>query len=391
MKAYIRHVWHSILRGDWILLILCLFTTGFGCLAIASATNYMGSTNYVLTQIFAAVIGIIFYALASSVDLEFLSENRRWLVIINLFLLALLIPFGVTINGNRSWIDLRILPMNIQVAEVCKIFFIVILASVMNSHQRRISNPKSVLHMACHMLLIVGVNMVLSGDLGVSLIFAAIFLGMAIGGGVSILWFLGGIVLVAAVGPFVYNNFLGEYQKLRIEVLFNPDLDPLGRGPRYHTVQSLKSLTGGGMTGQGLFSGRRTQGMDTLFARHTDYIYSSIGEEMGFVGCICVLVLLLAIVARIIWVGMRSPDYMRKLVCFGAASAMIFQIIVNVGMCMGVMPVIGLTLPFISYGGSSLVTTYLMLGLVSGVYARPRPSSHERYIRPPYMAAPRLQ
>ncbi|MEF2837808.1 MAG: FtsW/RodA/SpoVE family cell cycle protein, partial [Oscillospiraceae bacterium] len=118
---------------------------------------------------------------------------------------------------------------------------------------------------------------------------------------------------------------------------------------------------------------------------HTDYIFAAIGEELGFVGCALVTLALLAIVVRVIWVGTRSPDYMRRLVCFGAASALIFQIISNIGMCIGITPVIGLTLPFVSYGGSSIVTLYTMLGLVSGVYARPSTTSQERYVQPPYM------
>ena len=101
------------------------------------------------------------------------------------------------------------------------------------------------------------------------------------------------------------------------------------------------------------------------------------------IGCAAVLVLLALIVARCIWVGTRSQDYLRRMICFGCSAVMIFQIIINVGMCLGILPVIGLTLPFISYGGSSIVTIYAMLGLVSGVYARPSPVSHERYIRPP--------
>ena len=109
----------------------------------------------------------------------------------------------------------------------------------------------------------------------------------------------------------------------------------------------------------------------------------AIGEELGYVGCIFVLVLMALIIGRCIYVGLRSTDYMRKLICFGAASALIFQVMINVGMCIGVMPVIGLTLPFISYGGSSILSLYAMLGLVSGVYARPKATSHERYIRPP--------
>ena len=207
---------------------------------------------------------------------------------------------------------------------------------------------------------------------------------MAFAGGVSILWFLiaGGALAVAL--PFIYNYVMDGYQRLRIQVLFDPTLDPLGTGARYHTMRSLRSLTGGGISGQGLFQGHRTNTFGALYAQHTDYIFSAIGEELGFVGCLLVVAALVCIIARCIWVGNRSQDYMRRLICYGVASAIIFQIIVNVGMCIGVMPVIGLTLPFISYGGSSLVSMYAMMGLVSGVYARPAATSHERYIRPPY-------
>jgi len=188
---------------------------------------------------------------------------------------------------------------------------------------------------------------------------------------------------LAVLLPFIYTYIMDPYQQLRIQVLFDPELDPLGTSARYHTMRSLRSLTGGGMTGQGLFNGNRTQTPEALYAQHTDYIFSAIGEELGFLGCLLVLVLLVLIIARCIWVGNRSQDYMRRVICYGAASALIFQMIVNVGMCIGVMPVIGLTLPFVSYGGSSLVSLYAMLGLVSGVYARPAPASHERYIRAP--------
>ena len=164
-------------------------------------------------------------------------------------------------------------------------------------------------------------------------------------------------------------------------VLINPEYDKMGIGARYHSKINLQSLTGGGLTGQGLFNGTRTQD-GNLFAQHTDYIFSSIGEELGFFGCVAVMLLELAIIARCIQVGARCPDYMRRLICFGAASAMMFQVLINVGMCIGVMPVIGLTLPLISYGGSSVVTIYAMLGLVSGAYARPQSMSHERYIQP---------
>ena len=234
--------------------------------------------------------------------------------------------------------------------------------------------------MVFHLGLLVGLNMVLSKDLGVSLIFVFIFVGMAFAGGVSIWWFALAGGSIAAAAPILWQ-FLGTHQKNRIMILFDPTIDPQGINERYHSKINLQSLTGGGLTGQGLFNGNRTQG-GRLFAQHTDYVFSSIGEELGFFGCVFVMILELAIISRCIYVGVRCQDYMRRLVCFGAASALIFQVIINVGMCIGVMPVIGLTLPLISYGGSSIVTIYAMLGLVSGAYARPESLSHERYIQP---------
>ena len=371
-------------NGDKILLLLCMVATAFGCLIISSATSYTGSIRFVIIQIVASLMGMGLFAFISSIDAEFFSEHRTILVAICCFLLLLLIPFGTDNDtGNKSWLDIPLMPVDIQPAEICKLFYILITASVMAAYQNRISHPKSVIHTAFFLMLIVGLNMALSDDLGVSLIFIFIFLGMAFAGGVSLLWFIGGFGLLVVSSPFLWKYVLSDFHRDRILILFNPDIDPLGIDERYHTVRSLRSLTGGGMTGQGLFQGYRTQS-GALTAQHTDYIFSAIGEELGYVGCILTIVLLFLIVARCFWVGSRSQDYMRRLICFGAASALIFQIIINVGMCIGVLPVIGLTLPFISYGGSSILSLYAMLGLVSGVFARPAPTSHERYIRAPF-------
>ena len=371
-------------RGDLVLLLLCVVATAFGCLMIASATaaNDTGPLRYMAVQISAAIAGIFFYVLFSSVDTEVFSEHRTTLVIINAVLLLMLIPFGVTVNGNRSWLRFPFLPFNIQAAEICKITFILIMASVMVSHQNNLSSPLSVGHMFLHFILLFGMNYVISSDLGVSLIFAFIFLGMTFTGGVSLFWFGLAIAVIGVAAPIAWNFILADYQKQRIAVLFDPSLDPYGTGAMYHSIRAMRSLTGGGLEGQGLFNGNRTQA-GALFAQHTDYIFAAIGEELGFLGCAFVLILLGLIIARCIWVGMRSQDFLRRLVCFGAAAALFFQVLINVGMCLGVAPVIGLTLPFISYGGSSIITLYAMLGLVSGVYARPVPTAQERYIHPP--------
>ena len=382
MRQYFQELKNFFRKGDIVLLLLCLATTVFGLVMIASTNNYRGSLRYVIIQAAAAMIGVFLYIMISSIDVDFMSEHRIALVAFNTFLLLLLIPFGTDLNtGNRSWLQLPLMPVDIQPAEICKITFIVIMASVMSSHQSKISSIPSVMHMVFHLGLLVGLNMALSKDAGVSLIFIFIFIGMTFAGGVSVFWYLLAAGGVVAIWPFLWDHVLGEHQKNRLEVLINPAIDPEGIDERYHAVRSLRSLTGGGWSGQGLFNGNRTQNGE-LFAQHTDYIFSAIGEELGFIGCIFVLCLLLMIVVRCIMVGNRSQDYLRRMVCYGAAAALIFQIVSNVGMCIGVTPVIGLTLPFISYGGSSIVSLYAMLGLVSGVHARPEAPSHALYIQP---------
>ena len=385
MRRFIEELKDFTKKADWVLLILCLVTAGFGLIVIASATNapkFEGNARYLIIQLVAVGLGVLMFALVSSIDVDVISEHRMAMVIFNTVLLLLLIPFGTDNNtGNRSWLDFPLLPINIQPAEICKITYILIMASVMASHQNNISGIPSVMHMVLHLGLLVGLNMVLSRDAGVSLIFVFIFIGMAFGGGVSLWWFALAIGAIAAAIPVAWP-LLGEYQQERILVLIDPEFDKMGTGARYHSKINLQSLTGGGLTGQGLFNGNRTQG-GNLFAQHTDYIFSSIGEELGFFGCVLVMLLELAIIARCIYVGVRCQDYMRRQICYGAASALMFQVMINVGMCIGVMPVIGLTLPLISYGGSSVVTIFAMLGLVSGAYARPQSLSHERYVQPP--------
>ena len=386
MRRFANKLFEAFRKGDMVLLLLCVVTTIFGCLAIASTTNASasGPVRYLIVQIGAAVAGVFVYVLFSSIDTEFFSEHRIVLVIFNTVLLFLLLPFGTDNNtGNRSWLNFPFLPFDIQPAEVCKVTFVLVMASVMAARQNNISSPLSIGYILFNMLLVVGINLLVSRDMGVSLIFVFITVGMVWAGGVSILWFIAAFAGMALAAPLAWEFVFSENQKNRILVLFDPSLDPNGTGPMYHPIRAMRSLTGGGLTGQGLFHGNRTQTRGALFAQHTDFIFAAIGEELGFIGCGVVLLLLIAIIARCIWVGNRSTDYMRKLVCFGTASALIFQVTVNIGMCIGVMPVIGLTLPFISYGGSSLITLYAMLGLVSGVFARPNATSHERYIRPP--------
>ena len=158
-------------------------------------------------------------------------------------------------------------------------------------------------------------------------------------------------------------------------------IDPLAQDERYQMNRSLRALQNGGVTGQGLYHGAMVQS-GSIPAQHTDLIFSSIGEELGMLGCMAVLILLTAIIIRIIHVGIKSGNYMNRLICVGIAGMLASQTIINVGVCLGIFPVVGLTLPFFSYGGSSIVTMFLAMGVVSGIHMRPAPDISAMYIRP---------
>ena len=178
MRRYLQRFAEAFRKGDLILLLLCVVTTAFGCLMIASTTNASdnGPWRFVIIQIIAAAAGIFAYVVISSIDAETFSEHRTTLVLFNTVLLLLIIPFGTDNgSGNKSWLNFPFLPFDIQPAEVCKITYVLIMASVMASHQNKLSAVPSVMHMALHLILLMGLNMLVSRDLGVSLIFVFIF------------------------------------------------------------------------------------------------------------------------------------------------------------------------------------------------------------------------
>ena len=185
---------------------------------------------------------------------------------------------------------------------------------------------------------------------------------------------------LAAAAPTIWTH-LSDDRRNRILVLFDASIDPDAQNERYQVNRSIRALQNGGIRGQGLYNGTMVQS-SSLPMQRNDFIFSAIGEELGMLGCLAVLLLLSAVIIRIIHVGIKSGNYMNRLICVGIAGMMASQILINVGVCLGLVPVIGLTLPFFSYGGSSLITTFLAMGIVSGINMRPAPDVHARYIRP---------
>lgn len=378
MNSVMRVVRDFIKKADMVLLLLCIVTTIFGIVVISSATAAMGSSQYVSVQAVALVLGIAIYILLTLIDVDIIAERRELLLIFCVLFIGCLYFWGIEGGtGNKSWLDIPLIPINIQPAEICKIFFIVIMAKLMSVNQNSLSSPLTIGKLGALTLFFFLLIVLVSSDAGVALTYIFIFIIMAYVGGINIMWFVGGFAALAACVPVLWP-FLQDYQKNRILVLFNPSIDP---DTYWQTERSLRYIQNGGISGQGLYNGAMVRGK-AMGAQHTDFIFSAIAEELGMLGCVAVLLLLSAIVIRCIYVGIKSENYMNRMICIGIAGMLLFQIVINIGMCLGVLPVIGLTLPFISYGGSSIVTMFMAMGVVSGIHMRPAPDVNARYIRP---------
>jgi rod shape determining protein RodA len=364
-------------QADLVLLTLCCTSTLYGLVLIASATHYKGTYRYVIVQGAAMLLGIGIYILLSMVDVEVLIRKWKLLLLFNIGFICMLVPFGVEKNGNRAWIQFSWMPTSIQPAEIVKITFILLLAKQMEwvwEQRRELKSFTSVIFPTAHLLFMVGLIYAVSGDMGSALVYVFIFLCIALAAGVAWRWFAIGFGGMAAGAFLLYRlHKIPQYMLNRFHAIFDHSFDPLGAG--WQQTRSLLAIGSGRWLGLGLFNGTQTQSAtaSSLPYRHTDFIFAVAGEELGFVGCLVIIALLVAVIFRCLRVARYARSPFSAYVCVGMAGMLIFQTIENIGMCLFVMPVIGLTLPFFSYGGSSIVTLYAAMGIVSGIKKRAMP------------------
>lgn len=362
-------------QADLVLLALCCASTIFGIILIFSATRYMGSNKFVVVQTVAMLLGICAYIACSMLDLEVLLKHWKWILAFNIgFILLLLSPFGASEGGNRAWLRFPFIPVSIGPAEVVKISFVLLLARQLEwlrEEKRDLRSFPSAMMVAGHALGMCGLYFLVSGDMGNGLVFLFIFVCMAFVAGFALRWFAllfaGGGAAVAAAW---FLNLMPTYMMERFRALFDHSYDPLGVG--WHQNRSLLTLGAGGVFGQGYLSGTQSQSSSSwsLPGRHTDFIFSVCGEEFGMIGCLIIIVLLLAIIGRVLLVAKNAQSPFYCYVCVGMASMLVFQTLINIGMCLFIMPTIGITLPFFSYGGSSILTLFAAMGVVSGIKKR---------------------
>jgi len=376
----LRELAHDMLRqSDLVLLTLCSLATLYGMVLITSATHtvYNGSLKRVIVQGLGWMIGVGAYFFLSSLDVAELSKRWKWLFGFNVgFILLLLTPLGLTRNNNRAWLGVGDFPITVQPAEVVKITFILLLARqlVELREQRDLKRFTNVIQPTAHVLFMFVLYYLISGDAGSGLVYLFVFICMAFAAGFAARWMILGVGGAAGglVAAWHFGLLRGDWYK-RIQVVLDHSFDPRGKG--WQQTRGMLALGSGKLTGQGLFHGTQTQSpyRTSLPERQTDFIFCVAGEELGFIGCLLILLLLLAIVVRCLVVAHEAATQMEALVCVGMAAMLVFQTIANIGMCLFLLPVVGLTLPFFSYGGSSIVTLFAAMGIVSGIKKRSRP------------------
>ncbi|MDB4894914.1 MAG: rod shape determining protein RodA [Firmicutes bacterium] len=365
----LRHV------DKWLLLLMFALIT-LGVVVISSAARGFNgiahAAGFVDKQIIAAAVGLVLMIVAMLFDYEEFGRMRWVLYGLNLALLGAVLVMGRATNGAQSWIGFG--TFQIQPSEFGKVMLILTLGHQL-SRMDRLTSLWDLIIPLFHVLPLL-VLLLLQPDLGTALVFIVITVAMIYMAGFpgwKIALMGGGPIAAVAVWLYAHLRWgvkmwpLKPHQIQRLEVFVDPTKDPLASG--YHVLQSKISIGSGGLLGRGLYHGTQNQ-LGFLPEQHTDFIFSVIGEELGFRGGVVVLLLFMALLWRVMGIAANAKDRYGSLIATGVAAMIGFHVLENVGMTLGVMPVTGIPLPFISYGGSALMANMIAIGLVINVGMR---------------------
>lgn len=362
--------WRPLAFFDWPLILVSLVLTGIGLGLIFSATAQMGEAgrSFVIKQMTWCSLGMVLLAAFLLFDYRLLDRWALWLYLIIVVALISVWVLGKATAGSRRWIELGL--MRFQPSEFAKLVVVIVLAKYLHSGAGR-EDPQLTDLLHPILLLTLPVILVLiQPDLGTAAVMTLIALSMILFAGIgkrALLWVVGAVVCLIPIILLVGDRFLMEYQKKRLITFLNPDYDPLGAG--YHIIQSQIAIGSGGVFGQGLLKGTQNQLM-FLPVKHTDFIFSILAEEWGFVGCAAVLLLFTALFLRGMSVVGKARDNFGALLAFGCTAVIFWHVVINVGMVMGLLPVVGVPLSFLSYGGSSLLVSFLSVAILINVSMR---------------------
>lgn len=364
MGKFFARIADFIRESDKVLLLLCTFSAGFGCVAVFSATRYTGSYRPVIVQTGMMLAGILAAVIISAFDYD--TWIRRWYFAVPLGLVPVILTFFIGFapgeTDDKAWLNLGF--TTFQPSELLKICFIVTFSAHLSAVKAKINRPAVLLPVVLHGVFPVGLIFV-QGDAGTAIVFAIIVICMLWAAGVSWKYFLAAAVSTVAAAPIIYFFLLNDDHRARLINMLDIDADIQGVG--WQQYLGRIALANGGWTGQGLLNGELTS-TGRVPEGHNDFIFVGIGEELGFLGCLTVVLLLAAICLRVLHVARICRKDSGKLICVGVFGMLFAQTVINIGMCLSLLPVIGVTLPFFSAGGTSLLCLFLGVGLVLGVY-----------------------
>ncbi len=358
-------------RSDWGLVVAALGLSLIGALLVWSATRHQVGSAYLLRHLLNTALGVVLAAVVTRTGYQLLRALAPLLYLASVAgLVLVLTPVGSTVNGSHSWI---LLPggFSVQPSEFAKVALCLGLAIILGERIDRQVQPGRRDLLAAVVVAGVPIGLVmLQPDLGSALVLGALAFGVVAVAGTPKRYLAGAVALVAAaVVVALTSPVLSDYQRDRLTAFANPQADPQGIG--YQTRQVRIAIGSGGWQGQGLFEGRQTQGGFIPY-QQTDFVFSVAGEELGFLGAAGLLLLLGFVVLRAVLVAARAQDAFGRLVAAGVAVWFLFQVFENVGMNLGITPVTGLPLPFLSYGGSSMFACWLAVGLVNNAHLAAR-------------------
>ncbi len=353
---------------DWLLLLFVIAAAVIGIVIIYSATRSYGTNSNVVVQSAAGCIGIAAMLLLCFFDYEQFGNIVRYIYLFAVFILIIVLFFGTAGDwGARSWI--RFGSIGLQPAELAKVCFVITFSWHLSKVEDRVNKPTVLLGLIVHVVVLVGL-ILFEPDMGSAMVFIFMFACMLFIAKLSYKYILPVLGVGIVSLPFIYKYVLDEFQQQRINVFINPDSDPLGRG--YNVIQSKIAVGSGQLWGKGFLQGTQNQ-MGYLPTKSTDFIFSVFSEEFGFVGAVIIVCLLFLIVFRCFRAARKADNTFGRYLCTGIGAMFLFHVFENVGMCIGLTPVTGIPLPFISYGGTSLVTNMIAIGLVLSVTYHNKP------------------
>ena len=350
---------------DWGIFICCILLSIIGMVALFSAT-YDSEDTSLQRQLIWFVICIPIVFIIIFIDYESIAKISPILYGAVLLLLVAVL-FTDSVNGARSWFDFGFL--SIQPAEFAKIAVVLTLALVLCKIQEKDKNDINKPTKLLMALAVVGIPVLLiikQPDYGTAAAFIVATVMMIFTAGIK-KYIIGTILLIVIAVPLLYFFVLPSHAKQRIEVFLNPESDPRGSG--YNLTQSKLAIGAGQLTGMGLLKGNQTQ-LGFLYPKTTDFIFSVIGEEMGFVGAGAVIIIYVILITKAIYVSKTAKDDLGSYIAIGIAGIFLFHMLENIGMTMGLLPITGVPLPFVSYGGSSLLTNFILIAILLNISGR---------------------